>query len=137
MAGGRLGGAGDPGGLGDLGGAEIAGGAAGAWAEGENQAAGAGMGGPGRGRGGEAPLGDEDGIRWTDRRIRGKVNPGEVLASVRVKGLPKGGEAAAKYTEVYTEYRRQAESSLARETIPLGYRERVRDYFDKIEIREE
>ena len=91
------------------------------------------FGGPGRGRGGVAPRGSGDGVRWSDVKVKGRVHPGEVLASVKVKGVPKTGEASVKYAEVYAAYKRQAEESLGKDPVPLGYREYVKDYFDEIE----
>jgi hypothetical protein len=64
------------------------------------------------------------------------VHPGQVLASVKVKGVPLAGEAAARYAEVYAEYKRQAEESLARDPIPLGYREYIKDYFGELRPEE-
>jgi len=95
------------------------------------------FGGPGQGRGGVAPRSPDQGVQWVDVKVQGEVHPGEVLASVRVKGVPKTGEAAVKYAEVYTEYRRQAEDALGHDVIPLGYRQHVRDYFDEIQPKKD
>ena len=111
----------------------ICGACQGVFASGGLRRRGAGMGGPGIGRGGIPPFDESDPVGFKDAAAKGMLGKGKILASMRVKGVPQKGEAAAAYADVYAAYRKEAEEALSREPIPLGYKEVVRDYFDKIE----
>ncbi len=61
------------------------------------------------------------------------VGEGE-MARMLVRALPEVNDAALSEAQVLAEYRRQAESALAAEEVPLALRDYVRRYFTGIGI---
>lgn len=91
---------------------------------------GVGMGG-GRGRG-PRPTDDSVLTSFQDTRISGRLQPGKILAAIRVKGQQVRGESAVEVVDAFRELRQTTEQALARESIPIGMKDRVKDYFDAI-----
>ncbi len=59
---------------------------------------------------------------------------GQVYSAGESKGAPTASSpAAVPYTEVYSDYKKSAESALSKEKVPPAYRNRVKDYFSSLE----
>lgn len=92
-------------------------------------------GGDSYGEGSQNPFGEEtslDGASFRDEYVEGKAGNGpsavEVIGRASQQGL-----AGAKYQKVYREAQKEAEESLEREKIPVGYKRFVKRYFDLIQ----
>lgn len=98
---------------------------------------GGGMGGKGTGTGGKAPEGEGGGEKFSETRLKSKIDPrGFSLAARYFRGIPEKGEAAAEYKAVVKNYESLARESLTKEEIPLGYREHIKEYFDSVTPKE-
>lgn len=73
-------------------------------------------------------------------RIPALTRAGESKGSSRyfaVRSAKELDRSSAKYRNTFVEYKRLAENTLHRETVPLGYREFIRQYFENIRPPEE
>jgi hypothetical protein len=97
---------------------------------------GQGVGGVGLGAGrGLGPRPVDDGVltSFRDTQIPGRLQPGKILAAIRVKGQQVRGESTVEVVEAFREVRQSAEHALSKESIPIGMKSRVKDYFDAID----
>ncbi|HOX40299.1 MAG TPA: hypothetical protein PL033_20125 [Candidatus Brocadiia bacterium] len=100
---------------------------------GETDKPGPGMGGPGKGKGGgDAHTEDDANVNLKPSKISGKLTKGKILGNYSFKDLPKSENELIDYRAAYLAERAGAEKALAKEPIPLDYKELVKDYFDSI-----
>ena len=103
----------------------------GKWKAGESRAQGRGMGGQGIGQGGPANR-EEGAVGFKSQRIKGDLQPGQIVAKFKVPGEQTPGEMTTAYESMRIEYQQQAEETIAHDPIPLEHRELVREYYDAI-----
>ena len=93
------------------------------------------MGGPGQGAGGDAQFADiENQIK--DERVRGKLDPKGRITVTTFRGLPRPGQVTTEFREELARAREDAQAPLSTEQIPRRYRDRIRDYFDRLQKEE-
>jgi len=69
----------------------------------------------------------------TDVRIKGRRGEGEAIGSIDAKAKPNRNQSlSVKETRAFYDYRETQKEAVAREDIPLGYKEFVKDYFDSL-----
>ena len=91
------------------------------------------MGGPGMGRGGVSKDDPSTVTSFKDTKIDGEPTAGEILGLFKVKGIQVRGDSRVRAVSTYRQYRQSAERALAKETIPIGMKGRVKAYFDSID----
>lgn len=68
-----------------------------------------------------------------DSQVSGRMGDGDPVASIDVKAEPTRGIApTVQQTRAFYDYREAQKEALAKEDIPLGYKEFVKDYFDSL-----
>jgi hypothetical protein len=73
------------------------------------------------------------GTQTIDSQVSGQMGEGDPVASIDVKAEPTRGVApSVKETRAFYDYREAQKEALAKEDIPLGYKEFVKDYFDSL-----
>lgn len=88
----------------------------------------------GYGRGfGPRPTDDSVLTSHRDERIPGQLQPGKILAAIRVRGEQVRGESGVEIVDAFRELRQNAEQALSKENIPITMKNRVKAYFDAID----
>ncbi|MEN6626435.1 MAG: hypothetical protein ABFD69_09430 [Candidatus Sumerlaeia bacterium] len=103
----------------------------GKYTPGDTSKQGEGLGGAGKGRGGRAGT-TEGQVSFEQKRIKGELVPGEIIARFKVEGKQAPGEITTKYEGLALERAQQAEDSIEHEPMPLEFKGLVRDYFAAI-----
>ncbi len=106
------------------------------WKEGFSERQGKGSGGPGRGRG-QVPDSGADAQGFVDSFIPGQKNEGEIIAVFDVDAPAPKGESNVRYSNVPASYQQRAADSMTDAEIPVGMRNSVRDYFERINFGKE
>jgi hypothetical protein len=94
---------------------------------------GEGTGGEGIGEGGEVPEDDSIETDYVDERSRSAIRQGQVLLTMKTKGLSDSGEAVREYRAVMEDLKQGVSEAIESEQIPPGYHEAIQSYFDSIE----
>jgi hypothetical protein len=68
-----------------------------------------------------------------DTRVTGQKGEGPVAASVEVPGAPMRSAPAVGVTRAFLDYRESQKDAIAKESIPFGYKQFVKSYFDSLE----
>lgn len=97
-----------------------------------------GTGGSGSGKSGDdantGPKGKLNDVKDVSHSPSALGDSGTVFSAGTSKGAPTASSpAAVPYTEVYSNYKKSAESALNKEKVPPAYRNRVKDYFSSLE----
>lgn len=90
------------------------------------------MGGPGQGAGGDAQFADIE-SRVEEDRVHGRLDPSGRIDVTSFRGLPRPGQVTTEFREELARAREDAQAPLSSEQIPRRYRDRIRDYFDRLE----
>jgi predicted RNase H-like nuclease len=64
---------------------------------------------------------------------KGKIGEGQFAYSVEVEGQASREAPKVEAARAFLDYREAQKDALAKEDIPLGYKEFVKNYFDSIE----
>lgn len=94
---------------------------------------GEGTGGEGIGEGGEVPEDDSIDTDFVDERSRSAIRQGQVLLTMKTKGLSDSGEAVREYRAVMEDLKQGVSEAIESEQIPPGYHQAIQSYFDSIE----
>jgi hypothetical protein len=93
-------------------------------------------GGSAQGKGSDPGESDDPDTEFKTTISKGKFDrSGKIVGVSTFKGLPKGGEARSEYSKLFSEFEKRAEDSLAKEKIPVKYKDYIRRYFDSIRPR--
>ena len=101
------------------------------WQAGDSRNQGAGMGKDGIGQGSVAAK-EEGQTALQKSRVQGQIQPGKIIARMKVPGSQAPGEVTTQYEALRLEYSQRAEDVINKEVMPLEYKTRVRDYFSAI-----
>ena len=93
---------------------------------------------PGGGAGGSdantGPKGKLNDVKDISHSPSALGDSGQVFSAGESKGAPTlSSPASVPYTDVYSNYKKSAESALSKEKVPPAYRTRVKDYFSSLE----
>lgn len=105
----------------------------GKWRAGDEREQGSGMGGPGIGEGSiaESKAGQ---TAFEKKRIKGDIQPGDILARMKVEGRQPPGEIKTQFEALRIQSSQQAEDTVRSEQLPLERKALVRQYFDAIKM---
>lgn len=104
----------------------------GEWSEGDNDQEGMGSGGPGRGRGGNPPDSGAQASGFVDTFVPGMKNEGEIIAVFDIDAPAPKGESNIMPSNARAAYEQRAADAITDTEIPVGMRNSVRDYFERI-----
>jgi hypothetical protein len=105
----------------------------GPWKPGDSRKQGGGMGGPGIGQGSIAEEGDGK-TGFEKKRLKGDIQPGEIIARMKVPGRQPPGEIKTQFEELRVQSSQAAEDTIRGEKLPLEHKALVRQYFDSIKM---
>lgn len=105
----------------------------GQWRAGDEREQGNGMGGPGIGQGAVAES-KEGPTAFEKKRIKGDIQPGDILARMKVAGRQPPGEIKTQFEALRLESSQVAEDTVKGEQLPLERKALVRQYFDAIKM---
>lgn len=85
-----------------------------------------------------APQGEASRVegKTMSERAKGAQGAGPTVEEETLRAQRDDTKSARPYREVYAQYQKQMEEALEREDIPLGYRYRVKRYFEAIKPKE-
>ncbi len=81
------------------------------------------------GGGGKVPENDKAKTSMKDERSSSHLQPGKIIASWKVKGQGKKGEAEINYTETRDDVKQDVNEAILKEEVPPGYHDTIKQYF--------
>ncbi|MCX8154954.1 MAG: hypothetical protein N3J91_00660 [Verrucomicrobiae bacterium] len=65
-------------------------------------------------------------------KIQGKINPGQPMPSITLKGVSIKGASKIEYEEAAAAAQAEAQNALNQDRVPRAYRQQVKEYFDEL-----
>ena len=65
-------------------------------------------------------------------RIQGKINPGQPMPSITLKGVSIKGTSRVEFEEAAAAAQAEAQNALNQDRVPRAYRQQVKEYFDEL-----